>query len=41
MSVQKLTSIPAGVLQNFSNKGCLECFDSEKCAFWVTMDYSG
>ena len=38
---QKLTSIPLGVSQNFSNKSCLKCFDSEKCAFWVTMDYSG
>ena len=35
--VQKLTSIPAVVQQNFMNKRCLVCVMSEKYPFWVTF----
>ena len=35
--VQKLTSIPAEVLQKVTNKSCLVCVNSKKCASWVTL----
>ena len=36
-SIQKLTSIPASVSQNVTNKSCLVCVKSEKYASWVTL----
>ena len=36
-SVRKLTSIPAVVQQNVTNKSCLVCVISEKYTFWVTL----
>ena len=35
--VRKLTSIPAEVLQKVTNKSCLVCVNSKKCASWVTL----
>ena len=35
--VRKLTSIPAVVQQNVTNKSCLVCVMSEKYAFWITL----
>ena len=32
-----LTSIPASVSQNVTNKSCLACVKSEKYASWVTL----
>ena len=37
LSPQKLTSIPASVSQNVTNKSCLVCVKSEKYASWVTL----
>ena len=40
LCVQKLTSIPADVLQNVTNESCLVCYDcyeSEKYAFRDTL----
>ena len=34
--VQNLVTIPAGVLQNVTNKSLLVCYEREKYAFWVT-----
>ena len=34
---QKLTPVPAVRSQNVTNKNCLVCVMSEKCAFWVTL----
>ena len=36
-STQKLTSIPASVSQNVTNKSCLVCVKSKKYASWVTL----
>ena len=36
-SAQKLTSIPASVSQNVTNKSSLVCVKSEKYASWVTL----
>ena len=36
-SRQKLTSVPASVSQNVTNKSCLVCVKSEKYACWVTL----
>ena len=36
-SVRKLTSIPAVIQQNVTNKSCLVCVMSEKYAFWITL----
>ena len=36
-SAQKLTSIPASVSQNVTNKSCLVCVKSKKYASWVTL----
>ena len=36
-SGQKLTSILASVSQNVTNRSCLVCIKSEKCASWVTL----
>ena len=33
--VRKLTSVPPGISQNATNKGCLVRYESEKYAFWV------
>ena len=33
----KLTSIPAHVVQNFSNNSYLVCYESVKHAFWVEV----
>ena len=40
-SCRKLTSIPASISQNVTNKSCLLCIKSEKYASWVTLDPSG
>ena len=37
LCVRKLTSIPAVVQQNVTNKSCLVCVMSEKYAFWITL----
>ena len=34
--LQKLTSIPASILQNSRNENGLVCYKSEKYVFWVT-----
>ena len=36
-SGQKLTSILASVSQNVTNRSCLVCIKSEKCAFRVSL----
>ena len=36
-SVRKLTSIPAGISQNITNKSCFVCVKSKKYASWVTL----
>ena len=36
-SVQQLTSIPASLSQNFTNKSCLVCVRCEKYVSWVTL----
>ena len=35
--LQKLTSNPASVSQNVTNRSCLVCIKSEKYASWVTL----
>merc|ERR1711973_220240 len=37
MCFRKLTSIPAVVQQNVTNKSCLVCVMTEKYAFWITL----
>ena len=35
LCVQKLAWIPKVIYQNVTNKSCLVCVNSDKCAFWV------